>query len=458
MRRNLIFSTVSLALALYAISGSAVSVAFPVITSDLNISLISAGWVLNSYLLVSTTVLPLAGKLSEMYGRRTIFLVCTLLFTVGSMLCALAPNIEWLIVFRVIQGIGGGGFLPCAAGIVSEEFPEARQRYIGLFSTVFPVGTIVGPNLGGWMVEAFGWRSVFWFNVPLGIAALALAWWLFRTGEERTSSSIDFIGAGLLLGSLLAFMFGLTELGNSDSGIPWALVSVLLVISIGLMFAFVRQEQRVKEPIIDLEILRKKPFLAANIYNIIYGLTALGVFSLIPLYAVSIYRMSIFESGVILTPRSIATIIASAITSVSLMKWGYRWPILTGTLALALGLFLLSLESTGAQVLGLHLGATPLLLVILGICGLGHGICTPASNNACIELMPEKVAMITGIRGMFRQLGSAIGIAISTVLLNSLDNVQHAFFIIMFASALIMVIAIPTVFVMPSSPNCAPKD
>ncbi len=454
IRRYFAFSTVSLALALYAISGSAVSVAFPVITSDFNISLVLAGWVLNAYQLVSTIVMPLAGKINEMLGRRPTFMVCIFLFTAGSALCAVAPNVDLLIVFRVLQGIGGGSLLPCAAGIVSDEFPEARQRFIGLFTSVFPIGMIIGPNLGGWMVEAFGWRSIFWFNVPLGIAVLALSRLLFRTGDkDNIGRSIDFTGAGLLLGSLFAFMFGLTEIGNSDSGIPWLLVGALFALGIGLMVAFVRQEHRAREPVIDLEVLGKGPFLAANIYNLIYGLTALGIFSLIPLYAVSIYKMTVFESGVILTPRSVGMMVASAITSFSLIRWGYRWPILVGTLTVALGLFLLSFQSRGIEVMGLHLGATPLLLAILGLCGIGHGVSTPASSNACIELMPEKVATITGLRGMFRQLGSVIGIAISTILLNNIDNVQRAFYIIMFGSALLMLIAIPTIFIMPSSPN-----
>jgi EmrB/QacA subfamily drug resistance transporter len=454
MRRSLIFFAVSLALVMFAINSSAATVAFPVIISDFNISLVLAGWVLNAYLLVSTIVMPLTGKLSEALGRKSTFMAYIVLFSVGSILCAIAPNIDLLIGFRVIQAIGGGGFLPCAAGIVNDEFPEARQRFIGLFSSIFPIGMIIGPNLGGWMIEAFGWRSIFWFNVPLGISVLVLSQLLLRSDEKHsTSSSIDFIGAGLLLGSLLALMLGLTEIASSDSGIPWVLLGTFFALGIVFMGAFVWRERRAKEPIIDLELLRRRPFLAANAYNLIYGLSALGVFSLVPLYAVSIYKMTIFESGVVLTPRSVGMIIASTITSFSLVRWGYRWPILSGTLITGLGFFLLSLESQGIEVMGFHLGATPLLFIILGFCGIGHGICTPAANNACIELMPDKVATITGLRGMFRQLGSVIGIAISTVLLHNIADMQRAFYIVLLGSALIMLITIPAIFVMPASPN-----
>jgi EmrB/QacA subfamily drug resistance transporter len=455
MRRYLVFSVVSLALLLSSISSSAVSVAFPVIISDLKTSLVMAGWILTAYQLVQTIVMPLGGKLSEVFSRRAAFIAYTLLFSVGSILCALAPNIYLLIGARVIQAIGGGGFMPCAAGIVSDEFPEARQRFIGLFSSIFPIGAIIGPNLGGWMVETFGWRSVFWFNVPLGIVVLVLSRLLLRTGEERksSSSSIDFVGAGLLFGSISAFMFGITELGNNESGIPWIPVGFFFTLGIGLMVPFLLWEHQAKEPIIDLELLKKGPFLAANVYNFIYGVCALGIFSLIPFYAVSIYNMSTLESGILLTPRSIGMMVASTITSFSLVKWGYRRPILVGTLIVMVTLVLLALQPQGIEIMELQLGAVPLLFIVVGLAGIGHGTCTPAANNACIELMPDKVATITGLRGMFRILGSTFGISIATVIIHSIGDVQRAFYILLLASAVLLLISIPTIFIMPASPN-----
>lgn len=154
MRRYLIFACVSLALILAAISSSSVAVAFPVITSSFNSSLVLTGWVLSIYQLVATAAMPLAGKASDIFGRKVTFIVCLSLFTIGSLLCALAPNVWVLILARFIQAVGGGGFMPTAAGTVADEFPRARQQAIGLFSSINPIGQIIGPNLGGWIPSA----------------------------------------------------------------------------------------------------------------------------------------------------------------------------------------------------------------------------------------------------------------------------------------------------------------
>jgi len=455
MRRYVVFAVVGLALLLASISNSSASVAFPVIMSDLDTTLVLAGWILTAYRLVQTIIMPLAGKLSEIFSRRTSFITFTFLFSVGSVLCSLAPNVYLLIGARVIQAIGGGGFMPCAAGIVSDEFPEARQRYIGLFSSIFPIGSIIGPNIGGWMVEAFGWRSVFWFNVPLGVIILVLSRLLLRGGKIgiRSGRRIDFAGAGLLFGSISAFMFALTELGNIGDGASWLLVGLFFAGGFALIGAFLFWERRAKEPIIDIELLKNKPFLAANLYNLIYGICALGVFSLIPFYAVSIYGMSTLQSGVLMTPRSVGMMISSTITAFFMVKWGYRKPILLGTVLVILNLVVLAIQPRGFDIGGLHVGGVLLLFLTVGLTGVGHGTCTPASNNACIELMPDKVSTIAGLRGMFRSLGGTFGVSIATVVIHAIGDVHRAFFVIMIASAGLLLISLPTIFIMPAAPN-----
>ncbi|MBI2870041.1 MAG: MFS transporter [Chloroflexi bacterium] len=453
MRRHTVFGTVSLGLLLHSMSSFAAAVALSRIVTDLNTTIVLAGWVLSVYSLVFTFVMPLAGKVSERLGIKTTFILCTVLFTTGSAFSAVAPNIYLLVGARALQAMGAGGFMPCASGIVSETFPEARQKYIGLFSSILPIGMVIGPNMGGWLTEVFGWRSIFWFNIPFGIAVLALAVMLLPNLKKKTASSVDFIGAGLLFGLLFTFMIGLTQLGAGESGVPWGLVTVMFALSAGFLISFWRWERRAPEPVIHFDLLSKGPFLAANIHNLIYGICILGVLSLIPLYAVSVYGMSVLESGVLMTPRSLTMIAASAITSFSLLKWGYRKPILAGTLLVALGLALLALQPRGISVLGIGIGTPVLLYVIVGLSGIGHGVCTPASNNACIELMPDRVAAIMGLRGMFRQLGSTVGVNIAMLTLYVVGDPGRAFAVVLFASAAIMLVSIPAVFRMPASPG-----
>ncbi|MBI4295375.1 MAG: MFS transporter [Chloroflexi bacterium] len=457
MTRYLAFAAVSLVLLLSAISGTAVAVAFPVITSSLDASLILAGWVLSAYQLVITTTMPLAGKASDVFGRKFIFMLSLSFFILGSLLCAVAPNIQLLILSRVIQGIGGGGFLPSAAGIVAEQFPKSRQQALGLFTSIYPIGMIIGPNLGGWMTSALGWRSVFWLNIPLGLVALVAAALLLRSGQQRAERHIDLIGAGLFTGSLFAILAGLSQMGNGGTGLSWVLTGILFAAGLVFMVVFLRHESRARDPILDLEVIRARPFVAANVFNFIYGAGVFGLFSFIPLYAVSVYGMSILASGLILTPRSVGMMLASAVTSIFLVRWGYRRPMLLGTSVVILCLVLLSIESQGVSILGMQLSSTVLLLAIMGLLGLGMGTAAPAANNACIELMPQRVATITGIRGMFRMAGGAVSIGVTSLLLNNIGDMARGFYIVFLGLAIVLLITIPAIFVMPGSAEVPPS-
>ena len=212
MLRYLIFATVSVALMLSSIAATSLVVAFPTIMAAFSVPIIIAGWMISIYQLGLTATMPIVGKVSDVLGKKFTLMTCLVLFISGSMFCALSPNIGWLIFFRLIQAIGGGGFMPAAVGIVAEEFPESRQKAIGLFSSIFPIGQIIGPNLGGWLVDSFGWRSVFWVNVPIGLAALILAGLLLRQ-DEKKGGNIDIPGALLVGGCLALFMLSLTFMG-----------------------------------------------------------------------------------------------------------------------------------------------------------------------------------------------------------------------------------------------------
>jgi EmrB/QacA subfamily drug resistance transporter len=448
MSNYLVFVVTCVSLLLSAISVTSVSVAFPAMIAGFDTSLIAAGWTLSIYQLAVTAAMPLAGKASDAFGRKRVFIFCLSLFTVGSLLSALSPSIGILIAARLIQGIGGGGFMPSVMGLVADAFPNSRQKSIGLTSSIMPIGQIIGPNLGAWLTATFGWRSVFWFNVPLGVIVL-IACVILLKSSSHGKSSFDLLGAGLFAGSLSAFMAGISMMGNEATALNWLMAGALVAGSIILMVWFIRQQARVTDPVIDLHLLKEKRFFAANVYNFFFGVAIVGVFTLIPLFAVTVYGMSTLESGLILTTRSVAVTLAAVITSLYLVRWGYRWPIIIGTMASAASLVFLALEPTTLNILGTGFSITVVISLILLLSGIGGGIIAPAANNACIELMPHRVATITGIRGMFRQAGAAISITISTLILHLVGNLAVGFFVIFLGLAIILLSTVPLILMMP---------
>ena len=451
MRRYLIFAAAGLSLFMYSIDGTAVAVAFPNFISEFDTDILWAAWTLSIYMVAVTSMMPLMGNLSDSFGRKPVFLGSLLLFTVSSLACGLAPNIYSLVAFRFIQGIGGASFLPTAAGIVSDQFPDHRQQAIGLFSSIFSIGGIVGPNLGGWIVSRYSWRYIFYINLPIGFGLLVLILVLLRDTQERSRPHIDLAGAGYFFGAILFLMLGCNQLADNFS-VASALLAVLLVLVSGVFLAlFARHERREPNPILDLTLLRSKPFLAANLYNMMIGAGIFGIVSFIPLYAVSVQHLSTLMSGVILTPRSIGVICSSTITSFLLQRWGYRWPMVWGLCILAVSTLLLG--DTEFQLwrgLPLAWSAAERLSLLILVTGIGLGIALPASNNACIELMPSKIATITGLRGMFRYVGGAVGISLTTLILHVSGSAAMGFRITFITFGLVLLGTLPLVFLMPT--------
>jgi EmrB/QacA subfamily drug resistance transporter len=451
MRRYLIFVSAGLGLLMYSIDSTVVAVAFPNFITDFETNVLWAAWTISIYLIAVTSVMPLMGNLSDGFGRKKVFLISLILFTVSSLACGLAPNIYSLVAFRFLQGVGGASFLPTAAGIVSDQFPEHRERAIGLFTSIFPIGGIVGPNLGGWIVSRYSWRYIFYINLPIGIGLAILIMILLKDSKVLSRPHIDFVGASFFLGAILFLMLGLNLIGESVSASSLLLTGVFSAVSISFLYLFFRQEKKDSNPILDMALLRSKPFLAANVYNMMVGAGVFGTFAFIPLYATSVHQLSTLVSGMILTPRSLGIIPASAITSFLLNRWGYRWPMLLGLSILSLSTILL--DNQGLQLLriiGIHLGVAELLAVLIMATGIGIGIALPASNNACIELMPEKVATITGLRGMFRSVGGAFGISLITIILHSSSTPAHGFRTTFLSFGLGLLLTIPLVFLMPT--------
>ncbi len=448
MTPYLIYIAVHLLILLSSISMSAISVAFPDITSSFNTSLVTAGWVLSIYQLVATGAMVLIGKVSDVFGRKRTFLLCTGFFVTGSLFAALAPNIYLLILARLIQSVGAGGFIPSVTGIIIELFPRGRQKAIGISMSIYNIGGIIGPSIGGWLLTSFGWQSIFWFNVPLGILAVIPVMWLLKSGPVQTSS-IDFAGAGYFTAAIFSLMFGLSQMGHSSSSSGWLLVGLLFLAFVIFLVVFIRHEIKAPEPIVELGLLRKKPFAASNYYNFIIGACIFGFGSFIPLYAVTVYGMTTIQSSLILGARSAGMIVTAMAGSFFLIRWGYRWPMIIGSIVISISLLFMGVEPVNVSILGFELSNLTVLILLGLILGMGVGISSPASSNACLDLLPERAATITGVRGMFRQSGGAISIAMITLLLQSIGDMSLGFNVVFISTGVITLFTIPFVFAMP---------
>lgn len=452
-RKYLIFGLVALSLLMASIDSTIVAVGLPAMRSGLHTSLLLIGWTVTAYQLGQLIVMPVAGKLSDELGRKRVFLAAVAIFTLASWLCAIAPNVYVLILCRIMQAIGGGALLPSCTGIVADAFPERRAQAIGLFSSIFPIGGIIGPNIGGAIIDHWSWRFIFSINVPIGIAVIVLTWWLYHpTPQEPVRRPIDVRGVALYGTAITALLLSLTWIGqhaDSISHAPWVWAAFPLV---GLLFvAWYRHEQRTADPMVDLTLIRHRPFLAANTYNFMFGAAVFGFSAFLPTYAELHYGMSATVAGALLTPRAIIMVVTSTLASFFLIRLGYRLPMILGVCLISLSLLLTSLGPDNPRIFGIHISNFVYLAGAIAVLGLGFGLSGPASNNAALDIMPGNVAAVTGIRGMFRQTGGTIGTALVVVVISFFSDEARGLQVVFFSLALITLSIIPVVFLIPDT-------
>jgi len=335
-RKYLIFFVASLALLMASIDSTIVATALTSIQNSLGAKLNWTGWVITVYQLTMMTMMPLMGRISDEWGRKRVFLASVIIFTGSSLLCALATNIYALIFFRFLQALGGGSLMPSAIGIVGDSFKEHRARAIGLFTSIFPLGGIIGPAMGGLMLNFYSWKAIFLVNVPIGIILIIMAYLLLDKDTAVARTKVDFIGAFLFSAVILSVMYFLTMLGESPE-IAARLSNYLYPLAAVIFLAmFLRQEKKAETPILDLTLLRSRPFAVINFLNIIHGVCVFGVAAFIPYYAHVVYGMSNLASGALLSIRAVGMMGTAVVTSMLLERTGYRLPMGLGFLVLGL--------------------------------------------------------------------------------------------------------------------------
>jgi EmrB/QacA subfamily drug resistance transporter len=458
-RKHLIFGVVSLALLMSSIDNTIVAVGLPAMQAGLHTTVLLIGWTITIYQLGQLLIMPLAGKLSDELGRKRVFLTAVTIFTASSFLCGFAPNVYLLVVFRLMQAVGGGAFLPSCTGIIADIFQDKRAQAIGLFSSIFPIGGIIGPNLGGVIIDHISWRFIFYVNVPLGLAVLVLTALLYRPGRQPSiRATIDFLGVGLYGTAIVLVLLGLTWLGDHPHDVLRApLLWLAFAGAIGLFVIWYWHEKHTATPMVETVLLNYRPLLAANIYNFLYGAGVFGFTAFLPTYAELYYHMSATAAGALLTPRAVIMIVTSVLASFVIIRSGYWLPMIAGIILVSLSLIITSFGLVNVSLLGIHLSNFWYLAMVVSLLGLGFGISGPASSNAPIDVMPEKVAAITGIRGMFRQTGGVIGTATVVFVAALFADEAHGLEVVFFGMAFVVLTVIPTVFFIPDTPRLRRK-
>jgi EmrB/QacA subfamily drug resistance transporter len=439
--RTVVFLTVSVALFMASVDQTIVATGLPTLDHSLHAPVNWGGWTITIYQLGQAIAMPVAGRISDQLGRKTVFLAAAVIFTASSLLCGLSNSIYVLVGLRFIQSLGGGAFMPSATGIVADHFGDDRDRAIGMFSSIFPLGALVGPVLGGVIINYWSWRGIFFINVPIGIAFTLVAAKVLPK-SKRGSGEADLIGAGQFGAMIAAIMFAITSLGNGNTGLLSPSFLVPIAVGLVLGFFFVRRANRVAHPILPLMLLKGKAFAVMNTINFVFGACALGFGALVPLYAEDAYHLHPLQAGTLLTARAIGMILVAAAASMMLRRTGYRLPMIVGFALISLGLVLMA---TQPPVLGpygwLALGAA--------VTGLGIGVSGPASNNAILELALGDIAALAGLRGMFRQVGGIFGISVATALLARSGEQSMTLSHVFLALAALLLAMLPMVFLVP---------
>ncbi|HNA87912.1 MAG TPA: MDR family MFS transporter [Anaerolineales bacterium] len=400
-RNRIILVTIGIMLSLFLASmeSTVVATAMPTIVGQLG-GLEHYSWVFSAYMLASTTTVPLYGKLSDLYGRRNLYLFAMILFLAGSMLSGLSQSMTQLIFARALQGIGAGGVMPLAFILIGEMFTlEERSRMQGFFSGVWGVSSIIGPLLGGFLVEKLSWHWIFYINVVPGLLAASLVGLAWRDSARNSAKPvIDYAGAALLSASIVSLLMGLMDTKSATS---LSLIGLSIVLFIALMWV----ESRAADPILPIKLLRHdRLFLTAITHGVFSGWALFGSISFIPLFVQSVLGTSATQAGITITPLLLGWVASSIIGTRLLLKVGYYRLVLIGTSLLVVGAFFMSrIDAETSQ---------RFIMFFVTLMGIGMGFSIPPYLIAVQTTVERRfLGTATSTMQFSRSIGGTLGVS-----------------------------------------------
>jgi EmrB/QacA subfamily drug resistance transporter len=407
-----VITALMLALLLAALDQTIVSTALPKIASSLH-GLSKYSWVATSYLLTSAVSTPLYGKISDMFGRKKIFQTAIIIFLIGSALSGASQNMNELIFFRGLQGLGAGGLMTLTFAIIGDVVPpRQRGKYQGYFTAVFAFSSIIGPLLGGVLTDDLSWRWVFYVNLPLGAIALAAIGARLHLPVRRTEHKVDYSGAALLAISVVALLLG-TVWGGVNY--PWGSAQIIGLFATAVISAllFVWREHRAKEPIMSLQLFKNSIFSVSTLLSLVIGMVMFGAIIFLPEYQQLVRGDSATKSGLMLLPLIGGLMVSSLTAGRLISKFGrYRVFPIIGTLLVAISFWLFShiTATTSRGILGLW----------MALLGFGIGMIMPVLTLAVQNAVDRKdLGSATSSVVFFRSIGSALGAAIFGAILTN---------------------------------------